>query len=352
MIDIDGSAGEGGGQILRSALALSILTGQAFHIQHIRAQRSEPGLKAQHLTAVQAAAAISRAEVSGASLHSQTLNFEPGPIRTGHYKFEIGTAGAVTLLLQTILLPLSQASSATSLILSGGTHVSWSPPYPYLAEHWLAHLEKMGVRSRIQLDTAGFYPQGGGRIQAITYPASSIAPLNLTERGRLIAISGHSAVANLDMSIANRQKQRAIQRLTAMNLPVAPRIKSMELPSPGKGTILFLQLEFEHSQACFSALGKLGKSAEKVADEVIDELAAFLETPAAVDAHLADQLLLPAALASGASTFTTCVVTQHLLSQAEIIRQFLPTAITIKGSLGEPGLVQVIPSPPGSTHGA
>lgn len=353
MVEIDGSQGEGGGQVLRSALALSILTGQAMRITNIRARRSKPGLMAQHLKAVDAAAAISKAHVQGAALNSTELVFEPIGIRSGRYKFDIKTAGSTTLVLQTIFVPLSLASSASSVIISGGTHVSWSPSYHYLELNWLPLLIEMGFDAQINLDQAGFYPQGGGRISAVIRPAAEIQPLNLIRRGPLLHLQGISAVANLPLSIAERQKRQALKRLEHLR----PHIKTVQMPSPFKGTLLLLFAEFENGRACFFGLGKLGKPAEQVADEAVDGLEAFLATEGTVDPYLADQLLLPLSLAKGASAIRTSRVSEHLLTNASILQAFLPVEIDVPARIGEPGLVRVQPAgensfPTAGKHGA
>lgn len=345
MIYIDGSQGEGGGQVLRTALSLSILTRQPVQVEQIRAGRPKPGLQAQHLKAVDAAAAISRAAVRGASLNSRSLVFEPGEIRSGRYKFDIGTAGATSLVLQTILLPLAQAGSASTVIITGGTHVQWSPSYHYLEWHWMPFLLEMGLDVKLSLDQAGFYPEGNGRITATIRPLSgSLAPLKRMERGRPLRVQGISAVSNLSRDIAERQKRQALRRLEALQrtyeLP-SPRIKTVELPSRFKGTALLLLVEFEGGRCCYTGLGRLGKPAEEVADDALDGLAAFLATDATVDEYMADQLLLPLVLAGGPSEFRTSRITGHLLTNADIIAAFLPARIDIQGQPGEPGIVHI-----------
>jgi RNA 3'-terminal phosphate cyclase (ATP) len=357
MLEIDGSQGEGGGQVLRSSLALSILTGQALRLVNIRARRSKPGLQAQHLKAVDAAAALSRAEVIGASMGSTRLDFHPGEIRPGRYKFEIGTAGSTSLVLQTIFLPLSRASSASTVMISGGTHVPWAPCFHYLDLHWLPILRRLGFDAHLSLDAAGFYPQGGGRVTATIRPAGPIQPLRLEERGELNSLGGISAVANLDLSIADRQRRQALRRLPTTP---APRIKTVQLPAPFKGTCLLLLAVFGgaleagagsgdptpqdgYAQCCYYGLGELGKPAERVADEAVEAYQEFLETPATIDQYLADQLLLPLALACGPSRFRTARVTSHLVTNASIVQAFLPAKIQIEGAAGEPGLVSIEP---------
>jgi len=361
MLTIDGSLGEGGGQVLRTSLSLSVICQQAVRITHIRARRSKPGLKAQHLKAVDAAAAISKAQVEGAALHADEIIFRPNRIRSGRYRFEIGTAGSTSLVLQTILIPLSLASAASTVSIGGGTHVPWSPSYHYLEMQSLPWLQQIGFTANLALDRAGFYPQGGGRITTSIRPLSSIQPLSsfqpltLNQRGKLVRIRGISAVANLPASIAERQKRQAVNRLQKIPWEGQPdlRIQLLNLPAHSKGTFVFLVAEFEGGRACFTSLGELGKPAERVADQAIDDLLQFLESGAAIDHYLADQLLLPLSLANGASTkgastkgasvLHTSKITQHLLTNAQIIQLFLPTKITIEGELNQPGWVTIEP---------
>ena len=348
MIDIDGSQGEGGGQVLRSALTLAILTGQSMRITRIRARRSIPGLRPQHLKAVDAAAAVSKALVEGAEKGSTSLVFVPGKIRTGRYRFDIGTAGSTSLVLQTVLLPLSLASSASSVIITGGTHVPWAPCYHYLDMQWIPFMRIMGFEAQLSLSKAGFYPQGGGRIDAAIRPTEKILPFQLTQRGSLRRIDGISAVSNLKLSIADRQRRRALRRLK--NYESVIKIKTVQMPSKFKGTLLLLRATFcpmekdIHAQCCFYALGERGKSAEHVADEAVDALESFLTTDGAVDQYLADQLLLPMTFASGVSELRTSQVTQHLHTNAGIIRAFLGVQIDIHGKIGQPGLIRVMPT--------
>ena len=301
----------------------------------------KPGLQPQHLTAVRAAAAVSNAEVTSASLGSQELTFLPHAIRPGTYRFDIGTAGATALVLQTILIPLSLAKKAATLTLTGGTHVPWSPCFHYLDLQWNPYLQEMGFNTRLTLEKAGFYPQGGGSIQAILRPAGLLKPLQLSERGALLRIQGISAVANLDDEIALRQKHQALRRLEPLCRDT--KIKTINLPSLGKGTLILLIAEFEQGSACYTALGEKGKPAEKVADEACDSLQVLLNKHAGIDEYLADQLLLPLALAQGPSKFSTPKITGHLLTNAEVIRKFLPVEITIEGELDQEGWISIHP---------
>lgn len=347
-IEIDGSLGEGGGQVLRSALTLSTLTETPVSLFNIRARRSKPGLMPQHLKAVQAVAEISKAQVTGAALHSTAITFHPGRVHSGRYKFDIGTAGAAMLVFQTVLLPLSRSNAASSITITGGTHVSQSPSFHYVDLHWLPYLNACGFDARLSLEMAGFYPQGGGRVDATIRPAAEITSLNLTRRGRLLRIYGLSAVANLPTSIADRMKRQSVLRLQKLpDLGSSPnlQIKTVTLPSPGKGAFLLLLAEFEGGRAAFCGLGELGKPAERVADEALDALLTFLDTGAAIEHQLADQLLLPLALANAPSRLAVGRISQHLLTNAEILQRFLPARVHIEGDLNAPGTVIVEPAP-------
>lgn len=346
LVQINGALGEGGGQILRSSLTLSILSRRGFVIQNIRQARGKPGLMAQHLAAVDAAAKISAAQVDGASLGSTELRFIPAAIRSGRYRFCIRTAGSACLVLQTVLLPLSRAGSASSFQISGGTHVPWSPCYHYLEQQWLPYLRRIGIHASLTLDRSGYYPQGGGQISGVVRPAGNITPLILEERGRLLGIEGISAVSNLKREIAERQKRQATGRLLKFffDQPLPSlRIRLEELPSTGKGTLLLLKATFENGSGCFFGLGEIGKPAERVADLAVDELLGFMETTGPIDAYLADQLLLPLALADGPSRLRTPEISAHLLSNAAALEAFLPGRVNILGEPGSPGTIEVNP---------
>jgi RNA 3'-phosphate cyclase len=340
MIEIDASLGEGGGQILRSALTLSVLTRQPVYLFNIRVGRPKPGLASQHLHAVEAAARISGGTVEGNSLGSTQLTFIPNEVQPGRYRFAIDTAGSTSLVLQTIFLPLAFGQTRSSITIKGGTHVPWSPSFHYLAYHWLAVLQEIGFKARVGLDQAGFYPQGQGQIQAEILPSGALHPLQRVERGSLVRIQGISAVANLDLSIARRQKLQALRQLEPICRDT--KIETLDLPASTKGTVLYLQAQFENCQAAFSALGAPDKRAEAVADEAVEQLLGFLHSDGAIDSFLADQLLLPLAFIPGLSEFRTSKVTQHLLTNAAIIGSFLPTEITIEGELGQPATVRIL----------
>lgn len=336
-VQIDGSMGEGGGQVLRSALTLSLLSGRSLEIRNVRLGRSRPGLRPQHLAAVQAAAAISGARVAGDRVGSRTLAFRPGPVTAGQYHFDIGTAGATALVLQTICLPLALAEGPSQVSVSGGTHVPWSPCFDYLDLHWRHFLARMGISMDLELAMAGFYPEGGGLVRLRLPGGARLRPVTLVERGSLQALRGLSAVANLDWSIAERQRRRALRRLQQRGL--SADIEERSLPAASRGTLLLLLARFEHSQACCFALGARGKPAERVADEAVDSLFEILDRPGSVDPWLADQLLLPLAWAAGPAALTTTRISGHLLTNAQVIRQFVDRSIEVRGEPGEPGQV-------------
>ncbi len=329
---------------MRTSLAMSVLTGQPLHICGIRGRRPKPGLMAQHLQAVHAAAAISRARVQGAKLGSTELTFEPTLLNAGDYSFDIGTAGAVTLVLQTVTIPLSFAQAISRVTVVGGTHVPWSPSFHYLAEHWLHYLRFCGYHIRAALERPGFYPKGGGRVSVELEPAAELQPLSLVERGRLQRVHGLSTVANLDVSIAERQRHQAMQRLARHGVCIDIELARMHAYSPG--TMLLLIAEFEHTQCCYSALGARGKPAERVADEAVDALEAFLGTDAAIDEHLADQLIVPLAAVVGRSELRPARITPHLVTNADVVRLFLPVDIVIDGAIGKTGSIAIQGSGP------
>jgi RNA 3'-phosphate cyclase len=332
MLSVDGSYGEGGGQILRTALSLAALTGVPVRIERIRARRSKPGLRPQHLTAVQAVARISQAEVSGVHLGSQTLTFRPRTPQGGHYLFDVaektGSAGAVTLVAQALLPPLLKAGTPATIILKGGTHVPWSPPAHYLSHVFLPTLAIMGAKVEMTLERWGWYPRGGGEIRLTVKPARPLIGVQWQTAAKNSAFQALSAAAKLPEHVARRQAARLAARLDA-TVPVEI------IPAGGQdpGSLVFLW----GPQAGFTALGARGKPAEQVADEVVEAYLAFRARGAALDRHLADQVLIYLALAKGPSRFTTEAVTSHLLTNVWVIEQFLGPTFEIKGALGEQG---------------
>jgi RNA 3'-terminal phosphate cyclase (ATP) len=342
VIEIDGSLGEGGGQVLRSALTLSLLSQQAFRITNIRAHRKKAGLRAQHLASVLAAKDVGKAQVSGAELGSQELVFSPAGLFGGHYHIEIGTAGSCSLVLQTIFLPLALAGGESKVELSGGTHVPWSPTYDYIDKVWLPIMRELGYPGEIVIKKAGFYPKGGGKIVFTVAPARDRRGLNIRNPSVVQSFAGLSMIANLPGHVAARQHARMLQRLGEQNSEVEIEIQNMS--SPGKGSSVFISTNQPPPFFGFSALGEKGKPAEVVADEAVDHLMAFLKTNADVDRFLADQLLIPLSILNERSNFYVERVTRHLLTNAEVIRKFLPVGISVgKPEKGIRAKVTVIP---------
>jgi RNA 3'-terminal phosphate cyclase (ATP) len=348
MLTIDGSYGEGGGQVLRTSLALSALTGQPVRIEKIRAGRRKPGLQPQHLTGVRAAAKICDAEIEGAGLNSQVLTFVPRSApRAGTYHFDVaqaakgGSAGSVALILQAVLLPLALAEGTSRLTLGGGTHVAWSPPFDYVKRVYLPALARMGIRAKVNIRKWGWYPIGGGEVNATVegQAAAALTGLDLRQRGALLQVRGLSASSNLPKHIRSRQERAALQALRSNGVDV--RFEVVDAPSKGQGTVVFLWADFENTTAGFTSLGERGKPAERVAEEAANELLDFLHGDAALDRYLADQLVLPMALAGSPSQFTTERVTEHLLTNAWVVNQFLPGRVVVEGEAGQPGACRI-----------
>ncbi len=344
---IDGSHGEGGGQILRTALSLSALLRKEIEFKRIRAGREKSGLRPQHVTGVRALARIAGAKVEGDEIGSLSLTFSPGRVRGGDYRFNVAekrrSAGAVTLVLQVILLPLCFGLSSSQLTLLGGTHVPWSPPFHYLSTVLLPTLGRMGVRCEAEIEKWGWYPMGGGVVRIKIVPIRELKSIDLSTRGRPRTIFGISATSNLPSHIALRQKERAHQRINE-SLDLVPEIQIMDkAPSPGQGTTLFLRLESEGGVSGFSALGRRGKRAEEVADEAVDQLMEYMHAGGCIDPYLSDQVIPFAALAKGRSVFTVSRITRHLLTNIWVVKQFLDVRIDVEGREGEPGRVEIYP---------
>jgi RNA 3'-terminal phosphate cyclase (ATP) len=324
MIALDGSEGEGGGQILRSALALSLVTGTPFRIDNIRAGRPRPGLMRQHLTAVEAAAAVGGARVTGAAVGSRSLTFAPGGVKAGTYAFSVGTAGSATLVLQTVLPALLTAGGPSSLVLDGGTHNPASPPFDFLAKAFLPLVHRMGPRVEAALERPGFYPAGGGRFRVTVAPARALAPLVLEQRGAIVARRVSAVVANLPRAVGERE----LGRFTARTHWDASTVALEVVPDPvGPGNVLIAEIASEHVTEVFTGFGEKQVRAETVADRCADEVLAYLAADAPVGPHLADQLVLLLALAGGGA-FRTTAPTRHTRTQLEIIGRFLGPVVS------------------------
>lgn len=347
MLIIDGSYGEGGGQVLRTALALAALTGTAVRVERIRAGRAEPGLRPQHLTSVRAAAAVCNAHVEGAELGSQELTFIPNaPPQAGNYVFDVteaapgGSAGAVSLILQTILIPLAYSGGETLLILRGGTHVPWAPSAFYVEHVFVPIIGRMGLRVHLNLVHWGFYPAGGGELHAKIAPVQhTLGPLELVARGELKRLWGTAVAMNLPAHIPQRMANRAQNVLSQAGF--RPSVEARRLHGSGPGAGIFLCAEYEHARAGFAAYGRPGLPSEQVADMACEELIAHHRTQAPVDPYLADQMVLPMALAAGKSHLLTSRLSQHLLTNIWVVQQFVEIETVVNGDPGGPGEVLI-----------
>jgi RNA 3'-terminal phosphate cyclase (ATP) len=334
MVFLDGAYGEGGGQILRTALSLSILMGKPVKIEDIRANRKKPGLMPQHLTVVKALQKISSAETEGAMMESTGLIFKPGETRSGKYLFDVGTAGSTSLILQAILPPLAFGPGKTQVILKGGTHVPWSPPFHYLEKVFIPVLSGVGVRADLTLVTWGWYPRGGGEVRIEIEPARTLHSLRLVQSWKPESLKVLCASSNLPAHITDREKNGIRERLSREGL--SAEFEVFDGPSPGQGNMVFIAAGSGVNRAGFTALGERGKRAEQVADEAVDALLSFLNSGAAVEEHLADQLVPYLALAEGPSELLVQHISSHLRTNLWVVEHFIKRKIQLdeEGSLG------------------
>jgi RNA 3'-terminal phosphate cyclase (ATP) len=326
MLVIDGSRGEGGGQVLRTSLSLSLITGQPFRIEKIRAGRQKPGLMRQHLMAVHAAAEIGGAQVTGSSLGSRELTFIPGAVRTGRYHFAIGTAGSCTLVLQTVLPALLTLKDSSELLLEGGTHNTGAPPFDFIERAFLPLLRRMGAKVLASLERPGFYPAGGGRLKVQVEPATKLSRLDLPQRGALLDRQARALLARLPRHIGEREL-RVVQEQFGWE-ENALQIEEIT-SSAGPGNILILAVTSEALTEIFTGFGQRGVPAEQVALGAVREAQEYLAAGVPVGRHLADQLLLPMALAGGGS-FGSLSPTLHATTNMEVIQRFLPCAMSVE----------------------
>jgi RNA 3'-terminal phosphate cyclase (ATP) len=340
MITIDGSHGEGGGQIIRTSLALSLITGKPFRIYNVRARREKPGLQRQHLTAVRAAASIGGAQVEGAGVGTTEFTFHPGAVTPGDYTFPIGTAGSTMLVLQTILPPLMIASAPSTIALEGGTHNVHAPPYEFIAKAFLPLINRMGPRVTTELERYGFYPPGGGRLSALVEPASRLKPLELDVRGEIRARRARALVVKLPPAVGERELGVVSERL-GWDASRGDELRvetSQNALSPGN--VLTLEIESEHLTEVFTGIGERGVRAETIAERAAGEVRAYLETDAPVGEHLADQLLIPLALAGGGS-YTTGQPSLHTTTNIEVVEMFLDVRIEAKPADGNVWKIEI-----------
>jgi len=337
LIRIDGSRGEGGGQVLRSSLSLSLATGQPFRIEGIRGERKKPGLLRQHLTAVRAAIRIGDARADGAELGSTTLEFHPRTLRAGDYSFSVGTAGSTMLVLQTILVPLGLASGKSSVRLTGGTHNPWSPPFEALRDGFLPQLARMGIDVDARLHRHGFFPAGGGEVEVHVAPSGSTSALELTERGdaqspsvRVLSSQLRASVAKTEIGFLRYSLGWEDDRFEAVTVK----------DSPGPGNVVTASLPFENVTEVVTAFGQKRLSARAVAKAVADGVRAYTASTAPVGEHLADQLLVPMALLDGGH-FRATKVSMHTRTNAGVLDAFGCGPIEISEESGSGATIAV-----------
>ena len=325
-IIIDGSQGEGGGQILRSSLALSIVTGRPFRVENIRARRAKPGLLRQHLTAVNAAREICDGHVEGAEMGSTSLTFVPGKVRAGDYRFAVGTAGSAMLVLQTILIPLLCANGTTTLVVEGGTHNPAAPPYDFIEAAFLPLLRRAGANLEATLEQYGFYPAGGGRARFTIHGPTEWRELRVEDAGEIVSRLARAVVSNLPFSIAQREIEVIREKTSWSDEALqAHTVKG----SIGPGNALTVTLKQTNVTEVFTGFGEKGVRAEDVADHVVSAMRRYLASGAAVGEFLADQLLLPMAFGGGGS-FTACALSSHAATNIEVIRRFTEREIAVE----------------------
>jgi len=318
MIAIDGSMGEGGGQVLRSSLSLSLVTGKPFRIENIRAGRKKPGLLRQHLTAVTAAKEISSASIQGDEIGSTTLSFEPGSVKGGEYNFAVGTAGSATLVLQTILPALLIAKEESNLTLEGGTHNPWAPPFDFLEKSFLPLINGMGPEIKVSLERYGFYPAGGGRFNVEVKPTRKLKPIQLKERGNVKYKKARAIVASLPENICHRELKVIDEKLQVGQEGLC----SEQVDSPGPGNVVIVEINCDNITEIFTGFGMHGVSAEAVAKDTAKDIRRYLASEVPVGPHLADQLLIPLAMAGG-DGFVTSRPSRHTNTNIEVIGKFL-----------------------------
>jgi RNA 3'-phosphate cyclase len=325
MIEINGSQGEGGGQILRTSLALAALLREDLRISNIRHKRPNPGLARQHLASVRAIQEITHAKVEGAHLGSTELRFSPGEIKPGRYSIDIGTAGSVTLVLQTLLPACLFAGQPVELVISGGTDVRWSPPIDYMRQVFLPVAQKMGVKAEIVLQRRGYYPKGGGRVRVAVAPVKSLRALRVLERGEIKEIKGIAHSYNLPCHIVEREAAAARNKL---NYPCDIELECDRGFSTGTGIVLWAVCK--NSILGSSALGEIGKKAEKVGEEAAAQLIAELQSNAPLDSHLSDQVIPYLALAEGKSLVRVAKLTNHLITNIGVVEEILNPGFEVK----------------------
>ncbi|MFG6430319.1 RNA 3'-terminal phosphate cyclase [Roseateles sp. LYH14W] len=329
MIELDGASGEGGGQILRTGLALAMCTRQPVRFNRIRAGRAKPGLMRQHLACVNAAAEVSGARVDGAGLGSQTLVFEPGDILAGDYRFDVGSAGSSTLVLQTVLPALMTAAGESHITLTGGTHNPMAPPFHFLQRSFAPLLHRLGVGLDLALERHGFYPAGGGRFTARIVPAAQLVPVNVLARGERLDAFAECLTPGVPGRVAAQELAVIGERL---NWPADKLVRAEARQDEGPGNALMATLAHVDVTEVFTSFGEKGRPADQVAVALVREVQSYLRSDGALGEHLADQWMLPLALAVQASgrpaAFTCTALSQHARTQIETVSAFLPVRFT------------------------
>lgn len=331
LIDIDGAEGEGGGQVLRTALSLSLLTGTPFRITNLRGGRAKPGLRRQHRVAVQAAQELGDAAVEGDELGSRALSFAPRGVRHGDRAFSIGSAGSTALVFQTVLWPLLLTPGRSTLVLEGGTHAPLAPTADSLRDAFLPALARFGLQGRVQLELrrCGFMPAGGGRLVVTLVGGARPQVLHWHERGARRGVRARALVAQLPHDVAVRELEVLRLRLGLEAHVGSPTLEIADVDSAGPGNALQVTVEHDDAVESFQAIGERGVRAEAVAERVAREVRDYLEVDAPVGPHLADQLLLPLALAGGGSISTTAL-TEHTRTNARVVERFLPVRVALE----------------------
>ncbi|MEM7165511.1 MAG: RNA 3'-terminal phosphate cyclase [Planctomycetota bacterium] len=337
LLVIDGSQGEGGGQVVRSSLTLAALSGAPVRVDGVRAGRKKPGLLRQHLTALQALVTICDGEVAGDAMGASSIEFRPGPVRGGDYHFHVGTAGSTMLVLQTILLPLLKAKERSRIVLEGGTHNPYAPPFDFIEKCYLPLLARMGANVTMVLERPGFYPAGGGRVRVEVEPAAKLQPIDIVERGKLELRRARAVVSGLPTNIADRELKALSAKLSWPDDAYAIET----VPDPvGPGNVVMAELHSEHVCELFTSFGVQGVPSESVAGTLARQVRRYLAGTAPVGEFLTDQLLLPLAVAGGGS-FRSTGLSRHSSTHVELLEQILGVTVAVRQHERDGVLVQV-----------
>jgi RNA 3'-terminal phosphate cyclase (ATP) len=343
MIEIDGSQGEGGGQIIRSSLALSAVTCQPIKLTNIRAGRSKPGLMRQHLTAVHAAGEVCNADIDGAEIGSKSITFKPNQIRSGDYRFSIGTAGSASLVGQTVLPALMMAEAPSTLTLEGGTHNQWAPPFDFLQRSFLPQLAKAGPKVTASIDSYGFYPAGGGKFQLGITPSKELSGFELLESGSKPEPNVTAIVAGVPRSVGERECE-TIRRKTNWSSR-SFHVHEVEKPI-GAGNVVMIEFACKNVTEIVTGFGKVGVKAEHVARGTLREARKYLAAEVPVGEYLADQLMMPMGLAASqgrTSAFRTGPLSMHSKTHIDVLKRFLDIKIDVDEG-GDSNVVRFTPN--------